>query len=82
MASQTTNSGSENFTVKNKIIYALTPTIGKSLSSNSSGEEFREVFTLETSNEDLSNLGVIAVVYNLENNAPYAVINSVKLEEL
>ncbi len=82
LASQTTNSGSENFTVKNKIIYALTPTIGKSLSSNSSGEEFREVFTLETSNEDLSNLGVIAVVYNLENNAPYAVINSVKLEEL
>tara|TARA_B100000963_G_C22598825_1_gene659228 strand:- start:1167 stop:1961 length:795 start_codon:yes stop_codon:yes gene_type:complete len=82
LANQTTDSGSENFRVKNKIIYALTPTIGKSLNSNSPGEEFREVFTLEISNEDLSNLGFIAVVYHLENNVPFEVINSIKLDEL
>jgi hypothetical protein len=69
--------------MRNKIIYALTPTIGKSLTPNSEvEEEFREVFTLETSDEDISNLGIVAVVYSLENGTPNAVINSIKLEEL
>ena len=69
--------------IRNKIIYALTPTIGKSLNPNSEiKEEFNEVFTLETSGEDVSNLGIVAVVYSIENGTPKTVINSIKLEEL
>ena len=83
LASQTTDTGSEIFAMRNKIIFALTPTIGKSLTPNSEvEEEFREVFTLETSDEDISNLGIVAVVYSLKNGTPNAVINSIKLEEL
>lgn len=83
LASQTTDTGSEIFAIRNKIIYALTPTIGKSLNPNSEiKEEFNEVFTLETSGEDVSNLGILAVVYSIENGTPKTVINSIKLEEL
>tara|TARA_B100000674_G_scaffold169731_1_gene136932 strand:- start:1023 stop:1817 length:795 start_codon:yes stop_codon:yes gene_type:complete len=82
LVSQKTDSGSEILTVKNKLIYALTPTAGKSLPSNSSGQEFREIFTLNTSGENLSSLGLVAVIYSLKNNVPHEVINSIKLEEL
>jgi len=82
LANHVTNSGSEIFTMKNKIIYALTPTLGKLLSANSPGEEFREIFTLDSSSENLSNIGIVAVLYRIEGNTLHSVINSIKLEQL
>ena len=83
LTSQTTSKGIEKFTLKNKIIYSLTPTTGKYLASNSSGREFRKLFSLDTSSiKDLSNIGIVAVVYSLYNNVPNAVINSIKLESI
>jgi len=81
-AQQETSTGTENFTIKNKVYSSLTPTVGKSMGSGSSGQEFREVFTLNVDGEDISNLGVVAVVYDLYDNKPIEVLNSVKLEEL
>ena len=77
-----TSNGNESFLVKNRVVFALTPTVGKSLTSNSSGNEFREIFTFDTSNENISNLEIVAVVYKIENNSPTEVINSIRLEDL
>lgn len=82
LANQDTYSGNEHFTLRNKIISSLTPTLGKELPANSTGQEFREMFTLNTSGETLSNLGVVVVVYNLNSNTPTDIINSIKLEQL
>ncbi len=82
LANQETNSGIEVFTSKNKIISSLTPTTGRHLSDNTSGQEFRTIFTLDASGENLSNLGVTAVIYSLQDNTPKEVINSIKLEKL
>mgnify|MGYP001266467673 CR=1 FL=1 len=81
-ASQETSNGTELFTVKNKIYTALTPTSGRSLSANSSGQQFREIFTLDTNNENTLNLGIIAVVYRLIDNKPTEILNSIRLDEL
>ncbi len=82
LANQETYSGKEIFTSKNKIISSLTPTLGKELPANSSGQEFRSVFTLNTSGETLSNLGVVVVIYSLSDNVPIEIINSLKIEDL
>ncbi len=81
LTNQKTYSGTEIITLKNKIISSLTPTVGKSLDNNSSGQEFQEIFTLNTTGETLSNLGIVAVIYGLDNQTPKEVINSIKLED-
>ena len=81
-SNQATYSGTELFTSKNKITSSLTPTLGKELIANSAGQEFRAMFTLITGGEALSNLGVIAVIYSLEDDVPKEIINSIKLEQL
>lgn len=81
LANQTTSSGTELFTMKNKVISSLTPTVGKLLDGSQS-EEIKEIFTLELDGENLGNLGIVAVVYELENNKPVSVINSISLENL
>jgi hypothetical protein len=81
LANQETYSGKEIFTSKNKIISSLTPTLGKELPANSSGQEFRSVFSLNTNGETLSNLGVVVVIYNSSGSAPTEIINSLRLEE-
>lgn len=82
LANQKTFSGKEVFTAKNKVFSSLTPTIGNYLNPNSSGEEFRSIFTLNTDGESISNLGVVAIIYKLENDTPTEIINSIKLEKL
>lgn len=82
LANQETESGTQLFNIKNKVVSSLTPTIGTILSSNGSGGQFREVFTLNTDGENVANLGLVAVVYQLSNNKPTEVLNSIKLEEL
>lgn len=47
LARQKTNSGSEIFTLKNKVISSLTQTVGKILNVGSSGDEIREVLTFD-----------------------------------
>jgi len=82
LANQETYSGKEIFTSKNKIVSSLTPTLGKDLAANSSGQEFRSIFTLNTNGEILSNLGIVIVIYSLSDNLPIEVINSLKVENL
>jgi len=81
-ANQETPSGTESIKFKNKIISATTPTVGSTLNKNSKGATFRKVGTFHFSNENRSNLGVLAIVYNLENDKPFEVLNSLKLETL
>lgn len=79
-ANQVTPSGTESTRFKNKIISATTPTVGFTLAKNNKGETFRKTGTFTFSSENLSNLGVLAIVYNLENNKPFEVLNSLKSE--
>ena len=81
-ANQVTPSGTESIKFKNKIISATTPTVGSTLAKNNKGETFRKTGTFNFSSENLSNLGVLAIVYNLENNKPFEVLNSLKSENL
>jgi hypothetical protein len=72
--------GTEIFTMKNNVFSSLTPSMGKSLTAASSGTELRELLTLDVSNEYLFNIGIVAVLYELENGKPISVVNSIKLE--
>lgn len=79
-ARQATLEGDEIYTMKNKVVSALTSSMGKSLSSASVGDELQELLTLDLSGENSTNIGILAVLYELEDGKPSAVINSIKLE--
>lgn len=81
-ANQETNNGTELFSVKNKIYTSLTPTVGRLLNPNSSEQQFREIFTLNTDGENTSNLGILAVVYRFVDDNPTEVLNSISIENL
>jgi len=80
LGNQATENGTEIFTLRNKVFSSLTPSMGKSLNSAAIGTELRELLTLDLSGETLSNIGIIAVIYELEDGKPISVVNSIKLE--
>ena len=80
LANQAVENSTETFVIRNNLFSSLTPSMGKNLTSASTGTELRELLTLDISNENLVNIGVVAVLYELENGKPISVINSIKIE--
>ncbi|MBL56207.1 MAG: hypothetical protein CMP61_03370 [Flavobacteriales bacterium] len=80
LANQATDEGTSLFTMKNKVVSALTPSLGKDLDAAAKGDEFREILTLDLSGETLDNTGIVAVIYTIEEGIPVSVANSIKLE--
>lgn len=78
---QSTSSGTESYTIKNRVYSALTPSLGIDIGTKKSGDEIRESYT-HTGTFSKDNLGVLVVVYKTENDIPVAVENSVAIEKI
>lgn len=79
-AEQKTISGETVYKIHKNVIYsAATNTYGKELSPNNKNQEFREKFQFDLGNINSSNIGYLAIVYELKDGKPIGIINSLIL---
>ena len=79
-AEQKTISGETVYKTHKNVIYsAATNTYGKELSPNNKNQEFREKFQFDLGNINLSNIGYLAIIYELKDGKPMGIINSLIL---